>query len=229
MKINYDFHIHSCLSPCADNENTPLNIVAMASVKGINAIAVADHNAIANVKVAMLAGECFDITVIPAVEVQTNEEIHVLALFKTYEELESFFNKLSFFDFKNDKTVFGDQLIVNEENEIVGEEERMLLNCADIGLYDLIPLILNSGGKAVPAHIDREANGVLNILGELPADLPYSAIEFSPYASKELKDKYSNYKQIINSDAHSLDNIFKGEGCFNAENLSVDEIFNNIL
>lgn len=229
MKINYDFHIHSCLSPCGDNENTPLNIVAMASAKGVNAIAVADHNAIANVKATMACGDLLDVTVVPAVEVQTNEEIHVLALFKSFEELESFFNKLSFFDYKNDKLVFGDQLIVNEDNEIVGEEELMLLNCADIGLYELIPLILNCGGKAVPAHIDREANGVLNILGELPSDLPYSAIEFSPFASKELKEKYSLYKQIVNSDAHHLENIFKGAGCFEAESMSINEIFKEIL
>lgn len=229
MKINYDFHIHSCLSPCGDNENTPLNIVAMAQAKGVNAIAIADHNAISNVKAAIVAGKYFDVTVVPAVEIQTNEEIHVLAFFKTYGELESFFNKLSFFDYKNDKAVFGDQLIVNEDNEIVGEEERMLLNCADIGLYDLIPLILACGGKAVPAHIDREANGVLNILGELPKDLPYSAIEFSPYATREVKDKYSGYKQIVNSDAHFLRNIFKGKAFFDAQSLSIEEIFNTIL
>ena len=226
MKIKYDFHIHSCLSPCADNENTPLNIVAMASAKGVDAIAISDHNAIANVKAAILLGECLNVTVVPAIEVQTNEDIHVLAYFKTLAELEKFYNKIPFSEFKNDKAVFGDQLIVDEDNEIVGQEERMLLNSAEIGLYDLVPLILSCGGKAVPAHIDRDANGILNILGELPSDLPFSALEFSPYASRELKEKYALYKQIVNSDAHTLSDIFKGEACLECKDLSVKDLFN---
>ena len=34
MKLFYDFHIHSCLSPCGDNEMTPFNLVNAAKLFG---------------------------------------------------------------------------------------------------------------------------------------------------------------------------------------------------
>ena len=86
MKIKYDFHIHSALSPCADNDMTPVNIVAYAKFNGLDMIAVADHNAIENVETAIAAGKAYGVTVVPAVEVQTAEDIHVLCLFKTFEQ-----------------------------------------------------------------------------------------------------------------------------------------------
>ena len=90
MKIKYDFHIHSALSPCADNDMTPVNIVAYAKFNGLDMIAVADHNAIENVETAIAAGKAYGVTVVPAVEVQTAEDIHVLCLFKTFEQLKNF-------------------------------------------------------------------------------------------------------------------------------------------
>lgn len=227
MSVNYDFHIHSSLSPCADDEMTPLNIVAMASVKGLDAICVSDHNAIKNVPTALECGEAFGVTVLPAMEVQTAEDIHVLAIFPKYEELESFFNTLHFTDMKNMPDIFGNQFVMDCDNEIVSVEERYLLSGAEEDIYTVCKRILDMGGKAIIAHIDREANGILAILGEVPPDLPFSALEFSPHASKELREKYARYKCVTDSDAHRLKDISDSGNVLNAGN-DIESVFDAI-
>ena len=87
-KYRYDLHIHSALSPCADDDMTPVNIVATASALGIDIIAIADHNAIRNVEAAMEVGEALGVTVVPAFELQTNEDLHLLCLFPDFNLLE---------------------------------------------------------------------------------------------------------------------------------------------
>ena len=90
MKVYYDLHIHSALSPCASDDMTPLNIVAMASVKGLDVIAINDHNSIENVAAAMECGRDFDVMGIPSMEVQTAEDIHVLPMFEDFSTLKAF-------------------------------------------------------------------------------------------------------------------------------------------
>lgn len=228
MKISYDFHIHSALSPCSDDMMTPCNIAAAASIKGLDAIAVTDHNAIANSKAA---GEvCGFMGIVPlyGVEVQTNEDIHVIALFACYKELEAFFNTLTFPNIKNRADIFGRQLIINTDDEVVGEEERMLLASCNQGIYEICDLIIAMGGKAIPAHIDREANGILAILGEVPPDLSVSALEFSPHASSGLRAKYSSYRQLVNSDSHTADTLMDSGNTLEAADKTAFGIFTAI-
>jgi hypothetical protein len=224
MKIYYDFHIHSCLSPCADDEMTPLNIVMVASIKGLDVVAVADHNAIFNVAPAMELGEVLGVTVIPAVEVQTNEDIHILALFETHGELVSFFNKLEFADIKNKKEIYGNQFICNSDGETIGEEERLLLASCTLGVYELCPLIKQSGGVAIAAHIDREANGLVSILGFVPEDLDICALEFTNYATAEFKNRFLSHKQVTCSDAHTLEQMSDKVNFLQAENNLVKNV-----
>ena len=87
--IYYDFHIHSCLSPCGDNDMTPNNIVNMAALLGLNAIAVSDHNAVGNVRACMEVAKEVGITVLPGMEVETEEEVHILTLYPTIEAAEN--------------------------------------------------------------------------------------------------------------------------------------------
>ncbi|NCA92736.1 PHP domain-containing protein [bacterium] len=225
MKVYYDFHIHSALSPCADNNNTPESIIAMASVKGLDAIAVCDHNAIGNVLATMECGKEFGVTVLPAIEVQTAEEIHVVAIFKTFSSLQAFFNTLSFPPIKNDIESFGEQLIIDSENNIMGREERLLLVGANQGIYEITQSIIDMGGKAILAHIDRDANGILAILGAIPEDLAFSLIEFSSQASEEIKNKYKHFRSVINSDAHYLTDISSAENFIEADSLNIEDIF----
>ena len=88
MKLYYDFHIHSCLSPCGDADNTPNNIVNMALVKGLHVIALSDHNTGKNCPAAIAVGKKNGLIVLPAMELTTSEDIHILCLFEKYEDLQ---------------------------------------------------------------------------------------------------------------------------------------------
>ena len=189
MKVKYDFHIHSALSPCAEDDMTPCNIVGLAKYLGLDMIAVSDHNAIENVKTAMLVGDCYGVTVVPAIELQTAEDIHILCLFKDYQSLSDFYNAIDFI--------------------YVGTLDRLLLNASRVSCSDVKALVDKFGGAAVPAHIDRDANGMLSILGAVTDE--FTAVELSLTAPKAMLEKYSaSHRLIIDSDAHTLDSISEG-------------------
>lgn len=228
MKVSYDFHIHTALSPCSDDGMTPCNIAAAASLKGLNAIAVTDHNAIANSEAVAEVCNLMGIVTLYGVEVQTAEDIHVLALFEEYQKLKEFFATLRFPAIKNRPDIFGRQLIIDSNDEIVGEEERLLTTSCDEGIYTVCKRILDMEGKAIPAHIDREANGILSILGAVPPDLRVSALEFSPYASTQLRAEYAAYRQIVNSDSHCLDTLLGGTNTLEAKDTTPRSVFSAI-
>lgn len=123
MLIHYDFHIHSALSPCAEMEMTPHSIVGMAAVKGLQAIAVTDHNSIENVRAAMRVGDAYDVVVLPGIEVQTKEDVHILCLFAKWEQLESFYAALEPYRIRvlHQPDKFGRQVIFTEEDVEVGD------------------------------------------------------------------------------------------------------------
>ena len=206
MKYRYDLHIHSALSPCAEEEMTPVTIVGQAALSGLDLVAIADHNAIGHVPLALRAGEEFGVTVVPAVEVQTREDIHLLCLFGSYEGLEAFFSRIPVSERKNRADLFGEQLYFDEDDNVIGREERMLLDSAAISCDDVRELAFSMGGAAVPAHIDRDANSMLNILGAVPAEYP--AVELSSRASEETVAEWSRGRRVlVDSDAHTLDDI----------------------
>lgn len=207
-KILYDLHIHSALSPCADNDMTPVNIGAMSSAKGLQIIAVADHNAIANVAAAREVGEALDVIVVPAVELQTQEDVHILCLFETFENLQGFFDEISFKDLKNREEIFGEQFIVSSDDEVIGREERLLLAGANLSEPDVKPLVEKHGGVAVPAHVNRDANGIVAILGDVPDY--YTAVELSSDCDEETAAMYAKkFRLIFDSDSHTLSDIGK--------------------
>lgn len=205
MKYFYDLHIHSGLSPCADNDMSPVNIVAAASAVGLEIIAVSDHNSIKNVKLTMEIGKLLDIIVVPAIELQTNEDIHFLCLFDTYQNLQKFCDSISFTTLKNKIEVFGNQYIFDEDDN-VKEEESLLITSANISESEINKRAYLYGGIAIPAHIDRDSCGILAVLGAVPEG--YTTIELSRYAPKEIVNKYTeNYHILFNSDAHTLKDI----------------------
>ncbi len=228
MKAFYDFHIHSGLSPCADDDMTPANIVATASIKGLNAIAVSDHNSIKNVEVAMSCGREFGVIVVPAIEVQTSEEIHILALFYDLLSLKGFYSTLEFIKVQNKEHIFGRQLVFDEDNKIVGKEQDLLLTSAKQNIYTVVKEIKEHNGIAILAHIDRPQNGILAILGDIPYDLGTDIIEVSRYADNNIKQKYSNYRQLLNSDAHRLQDINNANQYIKVNTMTIKSILNGI-
>lgn len=222
MKLAYDLHIHSALSPCAEDDMTPNNIVNMSLIKGLDIIAVTDHNSAKNVKAVMQAAKGKDIVIVPGIEVNTKEDIHVLCYFDSLENALMFddwlYDRLVVIPF--DKNKFGNQLIMNENDEVIGIEEKFLHQGAYAGLDEIIKAADLMGGIAVPAHINREANSLLNILGFIPKNKLITAVELSRFLKMPDSD-LTNYHMLYSSDAHSLGLILERESFIDIEGKNI--------
>lgn len=211
MKFYYDLHIHSALSPCGDMDMTPNNIVNMAVLKGLDIIAVSDHNSVGNVRAVMEVALDKPITVVPAMEVETLEEVHVLCLFPDIESAETAATELKakFNSVTNRPEIFGDQAYMNSQDEITGYEENLLVTATSLSIEDVKELADRNGGVAIPAHVDRNSYSVISNLGVLP-DIGFSAVEVSKNLSPDSYE-YLRKKIIQNSDAHYLWDISERE------------------
>jgi DNA polymerase III alpha subunit len=214
VKLAYDLHIHTALSPCADDDMTPNNIVNMSILKGLDVIAITDHNSCRNVRACMACAANTQLLVIPGMEVETAEEIHVVCLFPNLEralEMQKLvYSRLP--DISNNEAVFGKQLIINENDEVLHKETRLLLTSAAISINELFDAVnKNFKGVAIPAHIDRQANSLLSSFGVMPEDIKISSVEVSDKNKEVLLSErhYSlkNMRKIYSSDAHYLGNI----------------------
>jgi len=221
-KYYYDLHIHSCLSPCADDDNTPANIVGMAALSGLNIIALTDHNTTKNCPVFFKIAKAFGIIAVAGMELTTSEDIHVICLFERLEDAMNFGEEIEKhrIPIKNRPDIFGRQLIVDEDDNIVAEEENLLSNATDISVEDAPQLAERFGGICYPAHIDREANGIIAVLGALPEDNTFSAVEFHNAEAVEDYEKRFDINgkvKVISSDAHYLGDIKDKENFFSLE------------
>ena len=212
VKIYYDFHIHSALSPCGDEDNTVNNIVNMSKLKGLDAIAIADHNSCLNCRAAVKAGQREGLLVLPAMELTTSEDIHVLFLFSETESAEDF---SAYVDgrrmkIKNEPKIFGRQIIMDEYDAETGEVENLLTVSSNIGVYETKALAEKYGGIAVPAHVDKQANGLLGILGFYDESLGFSVVECR-------REPGLGLPYITDSDAHYLGDISERENFLYAE------------
>ncbi len=230
MKLYYDFHIHSALSPCGDNDMTPNNLINMSIIKGLDAVALTDHNACENVRAAAaVAGD--KIIFIPGMEVETSEEVHIVTLFPTAdaaEEMQRILTDSSPF-IPNRPEIFGNQYIMDENDEICGEIDRMLVTASGLDIYTVVAAAKDLGGIAYPAHIDRESYSVLSNLGFIPPDLDISAVEITEKSRAALEGEYSNrYNIITSSDAHYLWDISERNHYIEVSDTSVRGILNAI-
>ncbi len=230
MKLYYDFHIHSALSPCGDNDMTPNNLVNMSVIKGLDAIALTDHNACANVRAAeAVAGD--KIIFIPGMEIETSEEVHMVALFPSAgaaEEMQKLLTEVSPF-IPNRPEIFGNQYIMDENDEIRGELERMLVTASGLDIYTVTAAAKELGGIAYPAHIDRSSYSILSNLGFVPPDLDISAVEITEKNRFDLESEYSSrYNIITSSDAHYLWDISERSRYIEVAEPSVRGILNAI-
>ena len=211
MKLYYDLHIHSALSPCGDMDMTPNNIVNMSIIKGLDIIAVSDHNSVGNVRSCMKVAEGKDIVVVPGMEVETSEEVHVLCLFPDIESAEKMAGAVyaALGDIKNRPEIFGEQAFMDVEDEICGTEEKLLVTATTLSIDKVKKLADECGGVAVPAHLDRSSYSALSNLGMLP-DIGFNTVEVS---KKTLPENFSylGKKIIQNSDAHYLEDISEPE------------------
>ncbi|MCL2077663.1 MAG: PHP domain-containing protein [Oscillospiraceae bacterium] len=211
--LNYDLHVHSCLSPCGSDESTPANIAGLGAVLGLDVIALTDHNTCKNCPAFFKAAAESGILPIAGMELTTEEEIHVLCLFsELYAAMD--FDKFVYpllLPMKNDTAVFGNQFIMNETDEITGEVENCLINAVSISLYSLAGEVGSRGGIIIPAHIERAAFSLISQLGFVPDDCGFDCVEIrSKQAVENLKEQHEylkNCKIIHNSDAHILESM----------------------
>ncbi|MBR5453568.1 MAG: PHP domain-containing protein [Clostridia bacterium] len=212
MKIRYDLHLHSCLSPCGDDSMTPVNVAGLAVLEGLDLIALTDHNTALNCPAFLRAAEEYGIAAVPGMELTTSEDIHVVCLFETLEGALEFSRYVAEHSppIKNKAEIFGNQSVMDENDEIIGEVERLLIVASDISINDIDDLIVKFGGTAFPAHIDKEANGVIAILGAIPPEAAFTAAELSPGGSQSLLP--DGYRMIRSSDSHYPDTIGGGGG-----------------
>lgn len=231
-----DLHVHTVLSPCADIEMIPPLIVQTAVDKGIDLIAITDHNHTANINAVMNAAGGTNISVLPGMELQTKEEIHLLCLFDTLERALSLQSEVDkgLPDLQNDPHHFGEQFVVDENGDLIRSEERLLLSSVNISLNAAVDLVHQLGGLAIPAHVDRKAYGLLNILGFFPENIAFDAIEISRFTTPALVLANPSYPAntpiIQNGDVHRLEE-FLANCIFMMETRNISEIhkaFSNI-
>ena len=208
-----DLHIHSCLSPCGDDDMTPGNIAGMAALNGLQIVALTDHNSSKNCPAFMRQAKAQGLIPVPGMELTTAEDIHVVCLFRSLEDAMAFDGYVSEHRMKipNRPDIFGHQYIMDENEEVAGEEEDLLISAADLSLEDAYRMVLERGGVCFPAHIDRPSNGIIETLGTFPEDPAYTAYELNDASSFEQYQKdyplLSGLRRTVSSDAHYLWNI----------------------
>ncbi len=213
MRVKYDFHIHSCLSPCGDADMTPYNLVNMAKILELDAIALTDHNSVGNCKSAIEAGREVGITVLAGMELATAEEIHVVCLFPNLEAAEGFAAevKVRIPPIKNKPNIFGEQIYMDSLDNVVGSEEILLVTASSISIDEATVLVAKFGGFCYPAHIDRSSFSIISSLGTFPADLGFTCAEVSQNGDLDaLENEYpelANVRIMRSSDAHYLENM----------------------
>jgi len=229
MKIAYDLHIHSALSPCGDNDMTPNNIVNMAFIKGLKLISITDHNSMLNVAPAICAAKKYDILVIPGIEVTSREEIHVLCYFTSLFEGMKFQDVIyeSLPDIDNREDLFGSQLIFNDNDEVTGSLKKLLLSSTKYTIEEIYELVEKHSGVMVPAHVDKSAYSIISSLGFIPDSLKVYSIEVYNKSRLEKLNSFidiDKFKIINNSDAHYITDIKEAVSFLNLKELTAEAV-----
>jgi PHP family Zn ribbon phosphoesterase len=184
-RFRADLHIHSCLSPCGELTSSPRAIVERALSCGLDIIAVADHNTAENAAAAIRAAEGKALTVLPGMEITSEEEVHVLAVFERMEDIWPVENEVArnLPAVRAKKRFIRDQVIVSEDDDVIGFSHRCLLAATRLDVYEIIALIHRERGLAIAAHVDKKAFSVVSQLGFIPGDAGFDALEFTRFAS----------------------------------------------
>ena len=215
-KYFYDFHVHSCLSPCGDADNTPNNIAGMAFLNGVRIMALTDHNSSRNCPAFFEAARRYGIVPIAGMELTTAEDIHAVCLFETLDDALAFNDEVDSrrVRVKNREEIFGEQLILDGEDNVVGREEDLLINATTVSLEEAPKLAAKYDGICYPAHIDRQANGAIEVLGDFPHYAGFRLAELNDPSNRDAYvDKYGleGIHLLFSSDAHYLTQLREGD------------------
>jgi len=208
-----DMHIHTVLSPCGDLDMSPANIVSKAALKGLDIIGITDHNTTRHCELISRLAVEKGIFVMQGAEVTTKEEVHCLAFFENTDALKTFqeFLDTNLPDIPNDPEIFGYQVQVDENEIIIFEEKKLLINAISKTMKEVEVFVHNLDGLFIPAHIDKMKNSIYSQLGFLPEDLIADALEVSRISSPEKfsagHPEINRFSLIRSSDAHYPEHI----------------------
>ena len=213
MDLTYDLHIHSCLSPCGDDDMTPANIAGMAALKGLEVVALTDHNTCRNCPAFMTAAAEYGVLAVPGMEINTSEEVHAVCLMPSLEAAMEFdayvYGKL--IKFPNNEAIFGKQQIYDAEDHVCGTEPNLLINATEISFDSLWELVRSYDGVMFPAHVDKSANSLISNLGFIPPDSRFKTAELKNLKKLHELRRDNPYLEscriISDSDAHYLEHI----------------------
>ena len=224
-----DLHIHTVLSPCGDLEMSPGNIVRMAAQKGLQIIAVTDHNHSGHARLTRRLGSVHDIWVVYGIELTTKEEVHCLAFFDEDDQLDCFQDEVDRLmpRVDNDPAVLGYQVIVDEREQVLKEIAHSLYPGVNLEIEEAADLVHELGGLFVPAHVDREMNGLFAQLGFFPPRLDADAVEVSWRTSREkmIEDhpELGAYQLLQSSDAHFIEDVGRASSLLQMEDRTFGE------
>jgi len=207
-----DLHIHSCLSPCAGLDMSPRNIVERSVSKGLDIIAVCDHNSAENAEAAIRASAGYELRVLPGLEINTIEEVHVLAIFE--EARKALHMQEIIYGYLMggvNPGLFGEQVVADEFDKVKGFNRRMLISAVQLGIHEIVERVHQLGGLCIASHVDRSGYGIISHLGFIPPDLGLDGLEISRLTDRESAGKnfpgIERFPVMTFSDAHNLDDI----------------------
>ena len=220
-----DMHIHTCLSPCADLEMSPRNIIKQAKRKGLDIIGICDHNSAENFPAMEKSANKEGIKAIGGIEITSREEVHIMGLFGNESDLffmqEAVYSNLHGV---NDEERFGLQVVVNENDEVLGFNNKLLIGATEMSVEEVVDLIHKFNGIAIASHIDRGGFSIITNLGFIPEGLKLDALEITEPTYRDKINKGKEFVFITSSDAHLIDDIGKRHSCFLMKESTFEEI-----
>lgn len=228
-KYKADFHVHTVLSPCGDLDMSPIKLVEQAKKVGLDILGITDHNSTKHALLTQKIAARENIFVLCGAEITTKEEVHVLCFMPDSKSLSLLQEYIDTYLIKveNNVKLFGEQLVVNEDEEILAEEDYLLINAIDQNINQISEFVHLHQGIFIPAHIDRPAFSLLGQLGFIPPDLICDAFELWKTDSKKITTQFPYIKNssfIRSSDAHFINDIGIKSTEFYLMERSFDEI-----
>ena len=221
MKYHYDLHIHSVLSPCADVLMTPHNIFNMAKIKGLDIIAITDHNSCMQLRICEEIAKSYDILFVPGIEVTVKEDFDVLCYFKTVDDALMFDKILEPFKLQEtyDADLFGEQEITNIYDEIIDVYPYLLTHPIDISFSKLLEIIKNFEHILIFAHVDRSYRSGIKYVNQLDRT---PIVEYRHQQPKDIDAIF-----VHNSDAHQIVDILErtDKNVIDLKTLKIDDLF----
>ena len=210
-RLAFDLHLHSCLSPCGGEDNTPANLAGMCALAGLDVVALTDHNTVGNCAAFCRAAERYGLLALPGMELTTLEEAHVVCLFPDLAAAAGFgaLVRKRLPPIKNKAAIYGPQVLMDEDDNVLGEEDAFFAGATDLGIYEVTQLVRSFDGLAYPAHIDRPSFSLLANLGLWDPDMGFNLAEVSQNCPPGLFDRpdLRDVPHFDGSDAHYLDQI----------------------